>query len=39
MLDTSGSPPGAGGLFGLTAVPGSGIFYVDDATNTVNLLH
>jgi hypothetical protein len=39
MLDTSGSPPGAGALFGLTAVPGSGIFYVDDATNTMNLIH
>src|SRR4029077_12316928 len=39
MLDTSGSPPGAGALFGLTDVPGSGIFYVDDATNTMNLIH
>lgn len=39
MLDSSGSPPGARALFGLTDVPGSGIFYVDDATNTMNLLH
>jgi len=39
MLDSSGSPPGAGALFGLTDVPGSGIFYVDDATNTMNLIH
>jgi hypothetical protein len=39
-LDSSGSPPGAGALFGLAVVPGgSGVYYVDDATNTLNLLH
>lgn len=39
QLDSSGSPPGAGALFGLAVVPdGSGVYYVDDATNTLNLL-
>ena len=39
-LDSSGSPPGAGALFGLAVAPGgSGVYYVDDATNTLNLLH
>jgi sugar lactone lactonase YvrE len=37
LLDSSGSPPGAGALFGLVGVPGQGIYYVDDATNTLNL--
>ena len=37
-LDTSGNPPGAGALFGL-AVTHRGVYYVDDATNTLNLLH
>jgi hypothetical protein len=36
-LDNSGSPPGAGALFGMVDVPGSGIYYVDDASNTLNL--
>ncbi len=39
LLDSSGNPPGAGALFGLISVPGQGIYYVDDATNTLNLLH
>ena len=39
LLDSSGNPPGAGALFGLTVVKGQGIYYVDDATNTLNLLH
>ncbi len=39
LLDGSGSPPGAGALFGLISVAGQGIYYVDDATNTLNLLH
>jgi len=39
FLDKSGNPPGAGALFGLTTVPGMGLFYVDDATNTLNLFH
>ena len=32
-------PAGAGVLFGLTAVPGQGVFFVDDGTNTLDLLH
>lgn len=39
LLDSSGSPPGAGALFGLVFDPAHGVYYVDDATNTVNLLH
>ena len=40
LLDSSGSPPGAGALFGLAVVPGGkGIYFVDDATNTLNLFH
>ncbi|MBV9380507.1 MAG: hypothetical protein JOY82_17665 [Streptosporangiaceae bacterium] len=39
-LDTSGSPPGAGALFGLAVAPyGTGVYFVDDATNTLDLLH
>jgi hypothetical protein len=39
-LDRSGSPAGAGALFGLAVAPGgSGVYFVDDATNTLNLLH
>ncbi len=38
-LDSSGSPPGAGALFGLAVVPfRDAVYYVDDATNTLNLL-
>lgn len=36
--DTGGPPPGAGALFGLIAVRG-GVYFVDDASNTFNLLH
>ncbi len=39
LLDSTGSPPGAGTLFGLAFVPGRGIYFVDDGTNTLNLLH
>jgi len=43
ILDTSPAPPGPNGngtLFGLTVVPdGSGVYFVDDGTNTLNLLH
>jgi hypothetical protein len=40
FLDKSGSPPGSGALFGLVVAPeGDGLYYVDDATNTMNLLH
>jgi hypothetical protein len=39
LIDNSGTPPGAGCLFGLAIVPGgSGIYFVDDCTNTLNLL-
>ena len=36
LLDSSGNPPGAGALFGLVTV-GPNVYYVDDATNTLNL--
>jgi hypothetical protein len=39
LLDGSGSPPGAGTLFGLVFDPAHGVYFVDDGTNTVNLLH
>ncbi len=39
LLDSSGSPPGAGALFGLAAVKNQGIYFVDDATNTLDLFH
>jgi hypothetical protein len=39
-LDSSGSPPGAGALFGLAVSPGGrGVYFVDDATNELDLLH
>jgi hypothetical protein len=39
-LDRSGSPAGAGALFGLAVTPrGHGVYFVDDATNTLDLLH
>ena len=39
-LDTSGSPAGAGALFGLAVAPyGNGVYFVDDVTNTLDLLH
>jgi len=37
LLDSSGNPPGAGALFGIANVSGVGLYYVDDATNTLNL--
>jgi hypothetical protein len=37
LLDSSGNPPGAGALFGLVPVFDQGLYYVDDATNTLNL--
>jgi len=37
LLDSSGNPPGNGALFGLVDVAGQGLYYVDDATNTLNL--
>jgi len=40
LLDKTGSPPGAGCLFGLAVVPaGSGVYFVDDCNNTLMLLH
>jgi hypothetical protein len=43
MLDNLPAPPGPNGngtLFGLAVVPGgSGVYFVDDGTNTLNLLH
>ena len=42
LLDSSGTPPdlGAGALFGLAVRPDLlGVYYVDDATNTLNLLN
>jgi hypothetical protein len=40
-LDTvNGSPPGAGDLFGLAVAQyPRGVYFVDDGTNTLNLLH
>lgn len=37
LLDSSGSPPVAGAFFGLIPVRGQGIYYVDNATNALNL--
>jgi hypothetical protein len=40
LLDASGSPKGAGALFGLQVRPGgTGVYFVDDATNRLDLLH
>jgi hypothetical protein len=39
-LDSTGKPAGAGALFGLAVVPhGTGVYFVDDAANTLDLLH
>lgn len=39
FLDTTGTPPGAGCLFGLAVVPGGGgLYFVDDCDNTLKLL-
>jgi hypothetical protein len=40
LLDSAGSPKGAGALFGLAVAPrGHGVYYVDDVANTLRLLH
>jgi hypothetical protein len=40
FLNTTGSPPGSGALFGLAVAPrGSGVYFVDDITNFLRLLH
>jgi hypothetical protein len=39
LLDRTGTPPGSGALFGLAVKPGhDAVYYVDDDTNTLNLL-
>jgi hypothetical protein len=38
LVDSSGSPPGAGALFGLVVKPGGkALYFVDDATNTLDI--
>lgn len=40
FLDSTGSPQGAGALFGLAVQPGhKGIYFVDDVENQLNLFH
>src|SRR5262249_46929589 len=40
FLNTTGMPPGSGALFGLAVAPrGSGVYFVDDITNFLRLLH
>ena len=40
LLDNSGTAPGNGALFGLALKPHQAdIYYVDDAVNTLRLLH
>jgi hypothetical protein len=38
LLDKTGTPPGSGTLFGLIYLPGYGLLFVDDGSNTLNLL-
>jgi len=37
LLDHTGSPPGAGALFGIALAGDDGLYFVDDATNTLNI--
>jgi hypothetical protein len=39
LLDDTGSPPGTGTLFGVLTVRNSAVYFVDDGSNTLNLLH
>jgi hypothetical protein len=39
LLDDTGSPPGAGTLFGVLTVRDRAVYFVDDGSNTLNLLH
>ena len=40
QLDKSGKPAGSGALFGLAVMPANnGVFYVDDISNTLRMLH
>jgi sugar lactone lactonase YvrE len=36
LLDNTGTPPGAGTLFGLAGGPSGGVYFVDDGSNTLN---
>ena len=38
LLDNTGMPPGSGALFGLVFDPELGVVFVDDASNTLNVL-
>lgn len=38
LIDNTGSPPGAGALFGVLFDAGQGLVFVDDVTNTLNIL-
>jgi hypothetical protein len=38
LLDSTGDPPGSGALFGVVAA-GANVYYLDDASNTLNLFH
>lgn len=39
VLDSTGTPPGAGTLFGLAVAPHRNLYFVDDGSNTLDLLH
>ncbi|MGF1425833.1 hypothetical protein [Kitasatospora sp. LaBMicrA B282] len=40
VLDATGTPPGAGALFGLAVnLDRNAVYFVDNATNTLNVLH
>ncbi len=39
FLNKTGSPPGAGALFGLAVRDSSGVYFVDNDQNTLRLLH
>jgi hypothetical protein len=39
LIDNNGTPPGAGALFGILFDTKQGVVFVDDATNTLNILH
>jgi hypothetical protein len=39
MLNSTGSPPGNGALFGIAVRPAGGVYYVDDDLNALRLLH
>ena len=39
LVDKTGSPPGAGCLFGVAVRDNSGVYFVDDCSVTLNLLH